>query len=175
MGLYTKPLDIVNRALKHLKLPRISSLVANVQGANELAFSYDKVRQFELSRNLWTFATRTAILRAVDNTTFYVSPSPWSNTTAYPAGAIVSWPLGTHWIAKIPTTGQQPAPMTFDTSGHLVWDSYFGPLTAQQWLNPLNTAVLGANNSSITGQISSQPQTSGYNAGELAFLMTGAG
>ena len=69
--------DIASRTLQHLGQERIPSsytslataaaAVSGNRGASEVNFLYDKRRLFELSRNLWVFATRRAILRALDN------------------------------------------------------------------------------------------------------------
>ena len=174
---YKTPFDIANRACQHLKVPRISTFSDMSPPSNELGFSYDKVRQYELRRNHWRFATRRAVLRAIDQTTMHLAPSLWSATVAYTAGSIVDYPIGTSWICNAPNTGEVPSVTTLTASGRLVWDSYFGPLTASMWnapCTPEGTPYFepvpgpGFTGSSAISSVFYQP-------GELVYMVLGSG
>jgi hypothetical protein len=143
---FSTPLDIANRALQHCGRGRISSLTEDSKAASAVAFAYDKVRQAELRRNVWRFATRKCALRAVDAGTMLFQPAAWLSTKAYPAGAIVSY-AGLIYYAQEPVAvavqpDQNPA----------LWVVYFGPMTAEPW-DP-------------TGQTA-------YYSGELVYVLTG--
>jgi hypothetical protein len=174
MDAFKAPVDIYNRAAQHMHLPRIAAPGDMSQVAQELNFAYDKIRQAELRRNLWRFATRRQQVRPLDYTTMIIKPLLWQAPTAYPAGAIVSYPLGNYWISRLPNTNQVPSNTTVDSYGELVWDSYFGPLTAQSW----NHQVPGQPEPSQGSGGSAAYDTPGsenYQAGELAFVPIGNG
>ena len=174
MDAFQAPVDIMNRAAQHMRLPRIASPLDFSQVAQELNFAYDKIRQAELRRNLWRFATRRQQVRPLDYTTMIVKPLLWNAETNYLAGAIVSYPLGNYWISRLPNTNQVPSNTTVDSYGELVWDSYFGPLTAQSW----NHQVPGQPEPSEGSGGSAAYDTPGsenYQAGELAFVPIGNG
>lgn len=130
---YKTPLDIANRALQHLGVPRIASFADGTQAANETAYAYDKVRQAELRRNLWRFATRRAVIRPIDATTMLVQPALWNMTISYTIGSIVAFPSGSNWVALSVNQGVEPSNTAVDVNGNLVWDSYYGPLTASRF------------------------------------------
>ena len=166
MDAFSKPLDIINRALQHLKLPRIASVNDFSQNAQEMGFAYDKVRQGELRRHNWRFSVRRQIVRPLDWTTMIVQPVLWNAITPYLAGQIVAYPLGNYWISNSVNTGVQPGNTAVDQYGKLVWDSYYGPLTAQAW------------NHQTPGQPEPTPgtiYTPTYEAGELAYGPFGNG
>ena len=90
--------------------------------ARQVSFVYGKLRRAELERNVWTFATRQAALRAIDTNTMLLSPSLWVSSTTYFVGSIVNDGSGTNWISRIPNNlGNQP-----QNSG--TWEPYFGPM-----------------------------------------------
>ena len=176
--------DIINRALQHLQLPRVGSQNNFSQAAVEMKFAYNKVRQAELERNLWTFATRRQRLRAVSHSTQLVKPLLWNATTAYPAAAVVAYPLATYWVSRAPSTGVTPSITAVDVFGDPLWDSYYGPLTACPWQtisgNPNPNAEPGYPGSpEFDSTLGPQPNQSfsvpGFDSGELAFLPVGNG
>ena len=178
MPKYSLPLDVMNRAAQHLKKPRFASPTSNSQTANELSFAYDKVRQYELQRNLWVFATREAVVRPVRNDTMLLAPTLWSGTPTYGAGQIVAYPAGTYWFANVANTNVIPGNATQDANGHLVWDSYFGPMTAERFrTSDEDNDSLGGWQSPIypNANTGSRTQNGGYNAGELVYLPKGDG
>lgn len=69
MARYTTPIDICNRALQHCRKERIVSFGDSSHAAKETGFAYDKLRQAELERNLWRFATKRVVLRPIDTVT----------------------------------------------------------------------------------------------------------
>lgn len=126
MGAFTTPVDIGNRALQHCGSPRMDPLVGfqeNSKAASEISFCYDKLREAELQRRVWTFATRRTILRAIDANTMRLLPALWVQSTTYFVGSIVADQNGNNWISRIPNNaGNQPLTST-------TWEPYFGPLS----------------------------------------------
>jgi hypothetical protein len=169
MDAFQAPIDVMNRAAQHMRLPRIASPLDFSQVAQELNFAYDKIRQAELRRNLWRFATRRQQVRPLDWTTMIVKPLLWQAATAYLAGAIVSYPLGNYWISRLPNTNQVPSNTTVDSYGELVWDSYFGPLTAQAWNHEAPGQPEPPQGSGGSAAYDT-PGSENYQAGELAFV-----
>lgn len=138
---FRSSVDICNRALQHIGSKRITALTDDSKAASECSFVYDKLRQAELRGNLWTFATRRAILRALDSTTMRIRAPTWSTSTYYQPGDLVSDGGFTHWQTTIPwNQGNNP-----ETSA--TWDFYFGPLTVSEY-----------------------DATTTYNAGELVYI-----
>lgn len=120
---YSSPVDIANRALQLCGASRITAFTDNDKNAASVAFVYDKIRQSELRRNVWSFSIRQAIVRALaDDTLLLVAPT-WA-AGAYTAGAIVS-SLNTLWIASVNTSG---VPGTSPD-----WLTYAGPLTVSTY------------------------------------------
>lgn len=117
-------LDIANRALQHCGAEKILSVTEDSKNNKEVSFAYDKVRRAELRRNVWRFAVRKAVLRAIDTTTMLIAPAVWNSTTIYLPGAIVKDVNGQLWISSEPeNVNNSPG----DTG---VWDMYCGPMTA---------------------------------------------
>lgn len=114
--------------------------------ASEVSFVYDKVRQAELQRSIWKFATKRVCLRPVDTTTMLLSPSLWGSTTTYYGGSIVADQNGGLWKSTIPNNvGNDPLLTTF-------WEPYFGPMS-----------------------VSSYDATTSYLAGEIVYTYAGDG
>ena len=125
---YTTEVDIGNRAMQHLGADRIATLDENSKNASEFRFVYDKNRQAELRRNIWPFATRRTVLRAIDTDTLLFVPPTWSATTSYTHGSIVkhvnpSTSKTDYWWTDVAVTVNEE-PGVSDT-----WQSYFGPMT----------------------------------------------
>lgn len=116
-------LDIANRAVQHVGTSRIDSVTEDSKANTEASFSYDKVRRAELRRNVWRFAIKKTVLRAIDTTTMLLVPDDYDATKTYLPGAIVKDSNGQCWISTEPNNlNNTPG----DTD---VWDSYFGPMT----------------------------------------------
>lgn len=148
---FLTPIDIANRALQHCGASRIAATgwppVEDSKEAQEVAFTYDKVRQAELRRNLWTFALRRAVLRPVTGATLRVVPPQWDAAITYPIGAIVRDTLGYWWQSTLDANlGQSPG------EGNFYWDNYFGPGTCTPW-----------------------DSTETYSAGEMVYTSDGIG
>lgn len=127
MAAFTSKVDIGNRALQRCGADRISSFTEDSKRASEVAFVYDKLRVAELQRNVWTFATRRASLRAIDTTTMLLSAALWVSSTTYYRGSIVADELGNLWISNIQgNTGNDPLLTNY-------WEPYFGPLTVSMY------------------------------------------
>jgi hypothetical protein len=152
MTAFRVPPDIGNRALQHVGAQRMDPLLGfsdpSSRGAAEIAFSYDKLREAELQRRVWTFATRRQMLRPIDTTTMLLVPTLWSSLTTYFAGSIVADQNNNLWISRIPNNlGNNPLLTQ-------AWDPYFGPLTI---------SAFGGSG------------TTSYSAGELVYTYSGNG
>src|SRR6266852_4246476 len=112
MSEFFTPTDIGNRALQHVGAP----LMDPIQGFTEISiraqavsFCYGKLRRAELERNVWSFATKRAILRAVDPNTMLLAPTLWSSFATYFVGSIVSDASNNLWQSRIPNNiGNDP-------------------------------------------------------------------
>lgn len=124
MAEYRSEVDIANRALQHVGSTRIVAFTDNSKNASETQFAIGKVREAELRRNVWTFATRRAMLRAIDSNTMLLSVALWSNVTTYFVGSVVNDQYGNSWISRIRDNLNNDPLLTSD-----YWDPYFGPLT----------------------------------------------
>jgi hypothetical protein len=91
MSAFTLPIDIINRALQLARQPRITTLADHSEQALETVFTYDKLRESELTTNFWRFATKRAVLRAIGIDTVTWVPATWVSGTTYASGAIVSY------------------------------------------------------------------------------------
>lgn len=123
---FQTPVDIANRALQHCGVERIDATIGFAEeskNARETSFVYDKVRRAELRRNVWRFAIRNTVLRALDTTTMLLAPAMWVAGTTYFVGSIVSDQYGTAWISRVPDN------LGNDPLNSLTWEQYFGPLT----------------------------------------------
>lgn len=121
---FSQPVDIANRALQHLGVDAITAAsfqTPDSKGARECARCYDKLRGSELRRNLWRFATRRVILRAVDPATFFWTPNAYSAVTTYVFGDVVAYG-GDYYQAQVGVqTGEIP-----DIASS--WLKYFGQI-----------------------------------------------
>ncbi len=170
MSAFTQPLDIVNRALQILELPRVASLKDSSLAATEMAFTYDKRREYELRRNLWRFATRRVALRPTASTSVLLTPQPWVAGT-YPGGSIVSTTDGQAWVSLVNNNTGTPG---IPGSG---WEEYFGPMVVTPWNQPAPPQSLAANPYAVAPgvQPGSLSGTVSYFPGELVYLPDGKG
>lgn len=144
--MFSTAIDISNRALDHVGQDPISALTDDSKRAAICGRVYDKLRRAELRRNLWRFATKRAILRAIGATTMLLRPALWGSTTTYFVGSIVADENGQLWESLVPDNlGNQP-----ETS--MTWGEYFGPLT-----------------------VSLYDSTTAYFSGELVYTTAGTG
>lgn len=125
MTAFRTPVDIANRALQHCGAERIDATLGFDEisrNSKETSFCYDMLREAELQRRTWTFATRRQVLRAIDTTTMLLVPALWSQGTTYFVGSIVADQNGGLWISNTPSNlGNDPLLTT-------AWEPYFGPL-----------------------------------------------
>jgi hypothetical protein len=149
MAEFRTEVDIGNRALQRCGAIRMgaSGFSEDSKNASEVAFCYGKLRQAELRRNVWTFATRRAPLRSVDSNTMLLDAALWVASTTYFVGSIVTDQYQNLWISRI-RDNLNNDPLT--TSGY--WEPYFGPLSVALY------------DSDIT-----------YQAGELVYTAVGDG
>jgi hypothetical protein len=151
MVAFRTPPDIGNRALQHCGAVRMDPTLGfseNSRNAGEVSFCYDMLREAELQRRIWTFATRRQVLRPIDNNTMLLAPALWMAVAIYFVGSIVSDQVGSLWISRVPNNlGNDPLLTT-------AWEPYFGPMAV-----PLYDA---------TG-------TTAYQAGEIVYTAPGNG
>jgi hypothetical protein len=149
MAQFRTEADIGNRALQRCGASRMgtSGFSENSKNASEVAFCYGKLREAELRRNVWTFACRRTLLRAIDTNTMLLVPSLWATGTTYFVGSIVADQYGNSWISTI-RDNLANDPLT--STGF--WDPYFGPLS-----------------------VSLYDSTISYYAGELVYTAVGDG
>lgn len=124
--MFSTAVDIANRALQHCGVPRINATLGfaeNSQRADETSFVYGKLKQAELRRNVWRFATRRTCIRPIDTNTMLLAPTLWESGATYFKGSIVSDETGFLWQSKVANNlGNQP-------QNSNTWEPYFGPLT----------------------------------------------
>jgi hypothetical protein len=138
-------LDIANRVCQLIGVEQIFSPTEDSQRALEIANAYDKLRDTELRRNVWRFAVRKAVLRAIDTTTLLIAPSAYDATKTYLPGDVVQDTNGQLWISEIAdSVNNAPG------GNNEAWDMYFGPRTASLY-----------------------DSTQAYDAGELVYIVTG--
>lgn len=127
MSYYTR-VDIANRALQHLGVPRIAAFTDSSRQARETSFTVDKLRRAELQRSVWTFATRRCVMREIVSTTKDFELATWSNATTYGFGDVIQDSYGFPWLSLSNTNlNQTPGSDGFDP----FWIPYFGPRVAQ--------------------------------------------
>lgn len=129
MAAFIQLLDVANRALQILGVPRIANFTATKAGL-ETAFAIDMIRQSELKRSVWTIATRRAVLRPIVSTSVAITFVTYSSLTTYALGDVVADSNGFLWLsmqasnlALTPGTGGVNPP----------WTAYYGPTVAQAW------------------------------------------
>lgn len=127
---FTVPVDVANRALQIIGVPRIVSFTDSVKAAKETNFAIDKIRGAELRRSVWTFATRQAVLRPTVATTLTITFLAYNAATTYAAGDIVADSAGYLWLS-IRGTNLAQTPGAGGVNPY--WVSYFGPQVVQVW------------------------------------------
>ncbi len=123
---FLAPVDVGNRALQHVGAPLMDPVLGFTEQslrAQAVSFAYGKLRRAELERNVWSFATRRTMLRAVDPNTMLLAPSLWNSFATYFVGSIVSDASGNLWQSRIPNN------LNNDPQNTSVWEPYFGPMT----------------------------------------------
>lgn len=118
--------DIANRALQHCgarRIPANSLFTDTSVNATEIAACYEQIRQSELNSNVWRYAIRRVILRALDTTTKLVVFPAWATGNSYFVGSIVS-SGGLLWTSVIPdkvavfTVTAPATPAVFSLTAH---------------------------------------------------------
>lgn len=154
MPAFSNPIDIINRALQQVGSSR--RLLTDVQkNISEGAFAYDKLREQELNRNTWAFATKRTILRSIGVDTLLWTPPAWSAAT-WSVGSIASYTPSSgvyngeanYWQATAAKTSANVTTPDVDPD----WHQYFGPVAVDLYGSP------------STSQITS------YHAGEIVIM-----
>lgn len=127
MSYFTR-LDVANRALQHLGVPRITLFTDSSRQAREAAFAIDKLRRAELQRSVWTFATKRAVMREMVSTTKEVTFATYAAGTTYGAGDVVADSNGFLWLSR-KATNLANTPGLEGVNPY--WVPYFGPTMAQ--------------------------------------------
>ena len=138
MAAYLTPIDIANSALDYNGADPIVAFTDNSARAAIVSREYDKLRDTELRRNVWVFATRKAPLRAVDINTYMVEVTAYNAGDTYPQGSLVTYLNVTYISAQYVAAGVAPG-----TPNEAFWWVYFGPLTATPWNPPLPLGTEG--------------------------------
>lgn len=148
--MFQQPLDIYNRALWHCGLPKMGTPYDQSNG-QVIVDLYDDLRRSELERNLWTFATRTTALRALDTTSQFVTFENWVAGTTYGVNYVVAY-NNLLWVSQVPgNLGNTPGtPAAF---GLQPWAVYFGPRTANVWNDSLQNTTTSNNTSYHLGEL----------------------
>ncbi len=127
---FTVPVDVANRALQIIGVPRIANFTESSKARLETQFAIDKIRAAELRRSVWTFATRRAVLRPTIATTSNITFDAYDAAVTYAAGDVVFDTNGYLWIStQGSNTGNTPGAGGVNP----FWISYFGPVVAQVW------------------------------------------
>jgi len=133
---FNTTVDVANRALQIIGVPRVTAIAINGAGgdssksAKEAGFAIDKIRESELRRSVWTFATRRAVLRPTVSTTVTALFLAWSAATTYAGGDIVVDANNFLWISNF-NSNLNNIPGAGGVSPW--WTAYYGPTVAQQW------------------------------------------
>jgi len=145
---YRTEIDIANRALQHCGASRlgVAGFSENSERASETQFCYGKLRESELRRNVWTFACRRTMLRAIDDNTMQLDVPLWAPTTTYFVGSLASDQYGNIWQSNIQSN------LANDPLLANYWEPYFGPLAVALYSS-----------------------TTSYYAGELVYTAAGDG
>lgn len=127
--MFLTPVDIVNRGLQHLGVPRITALTDSSKQAVEANFVYDKLRRAELQRAVWNCSVKRAVLRKiVVGTSKRILPATYSSATSYGFGDIIKDANSVYYISN-------QAANSNNTPGaggiNPPWSAYYGPVVAQ--------------------------------------------
>lgn len=124
MAEFILPVDIANRACQHVGVPRLDrtqGFLEDSQQASQIGDVYGKLRRAELRRNVWRFAIRRSVLRAIDTTTMRLAAALWQEDATYFVGSIVLDGSNNVWISRSPDNlGNNPA------SSPTLWEPFFG-------------------------------------------------
>jgi hypothetical protein len=82
--------DIMNRGLQRCGATRIVTRTEDTKNASACNFVYDKLREAELRRNVWRFAIRKTVLRAITSTVNVTTPAAYSAIVTYAEGDVVT-------------------------------------------------------------------------------------
>lgn len=109
MPAFLTEIDIMNRACQLLRRPGLTRRTMQTAEAVEMDRAYDQRREAELGTNLWRFATRRVVLRAISTATDLWTPAAYVAATTYAVGAIVTYD-SQWWQSKVASnTGNTPA------------------------------------------------------------------
>ncbi len=133
---FTQSVDIINRALQHLGGQRIATVSDTSKNAQEMVFAYDKLRQAEMRRHVWRFATRRATIRIHTSTTKRMIAPTWATSTSYSAGAIVQDTNGVYWVCMVANTSSSTnGPGVYQAGQPQTWQEWFGPVYGDVYSN----------------------------------------
>lgn len=109
MPAFLTDIDVINRSLQLLRRPGIARRTATSAEAVEMDRAYEQRREAELGTNLWRFATRRVVLRAISTATDLWTPAAYAAGTTYAVGNIVTY-NSQWWQSKVASnTGNTPA------------------------------------------------------------------
>lgn len=140
MAAFTTEVDIANRALQHIRSPRIASFIDLSLEAREAAFAYPRIRDAELHAHLWRFATRRTVLYPIGPETYQWLPPDWIDATTYSLGQVVVDAGGNLWQSLDNNNTVATPNSTTGVDTGQSWGAYFGPDT----LTPFYSTTLAA-------------------------------
>lgn len=140
---FRQPLDIANRALMRVGAPLLTSFYDDSKSAQLAGFCYAPLREAELRRHPWRFATRRATIRPVTTSSLRISPPLWdSGAVVYSIGSIVRDVNGNYWFAIVPHTSSTDPSVTpgYAYSGlqDVFWKEWFGNIVGDAWSSTAN-------------------------------------
>src|SRR5262245_40334006 len=97
------PVDIANRCLQFCGATLLGPLgfTEDSKAAQQVSFTYGKVRRAELRRRVGRFATRRALLRSIDTDTMLLIPSLFNQAVSYFRGSIITDQTNNMWISRV--------------------------------------------------------------------------
>ena len=129
---------IANRALQYVGGTLLTDIWADTsRNAAAIQACYHMVRRAEMRRNVWRFAIRETVLRALDRNTRVVTFGSYDSTVSYAQYDIV---LGSdsrvYFSLEASNSGNDPSTRLFTK-----WSNYCGPDTATEYITDYSTTT----------------------------------
>jgi len=132
--------DIANLALSRCGAQgKIAAGALRTEDSNNAATLrdlYDRMRQYELRRNVWRFSIRTVAIRPIGDFSKLLTFATWSNATTYAINDVVLALDGQVYYSLVATNlANDP------TVSPTKWRLYYGNLVAQEYVMTWSSAV----------------------------------
>lgn len=149
MSAYKTEVDVINRALQHLRRSLIRVRTDRTAEAQHTSLAYDRLREAELETNLWRFATRRVVMRPVSKSTEVWTPPAYSASTTYSVGHVITY-SGEWWQSKVAANvGNTPQLGDY-------WRRYYGPDSCDPFLSLSAAPAAPTLTSSASGSLAAQ-------------------